>query len=239
MKESFICRNQNGSSVLLLVVITAIATFIVMTNMQTQAVDSYRLLKVGRLIKQDGKALRSEINLVLNSQEGCKSNLLNSVITTTTSLPLSQMVYGDGTGNPVNVLIKPSDSVFKKYGKKVIKDIFLEPHPDKFGTDSAGVHLTLLKVTFDDERKIWVPVYVTTDGSGRILACHSTNMVDTDANGAERTIEEKYCSSGPNQTSQWKNKDCMECLAGSVSFYYCVVCKRKGKTYDLANGTCS
>jgi hypothetical protein len=232
--------NQQGSSVLLCLVVAGLGMFFVMTSLQSQADQSYKVFKIGRLIKQDAKALRSTLSLILYSPNGCKANLGNLIIEPDSSVGISQIHYGDGAGGAGDLFLDISSTTKNRYGKKVITRMNLSAHPTKFGAAGAGNHLTLLNVLFDDDRQIKIPIYVTTDASGKISICHATNFIDSDPTGAERTLEEKYCSSSttPNQTSSWKTGDCMDCLAGSDPFYYCVTCKKQGGVYDPSTHTC-
>jgi hypothetical protein len=239
MKQNTVLHNENGSTVLLLLLVAGVATFLVLANLQSQADHSFQIFKVSRTIKQDGKFLDSTIHLLMHAPPACQSNLANTIIKTTTTASLTKLNYGDGAGHPVNTFLNLLDPNKRHFGKKTVTSIVLAPHPTKFGADAAGVHLTVMNLTFDDGATLRVPIYVTTDAGGRILTCHATSFLDTDATGVERTLDEKLCSSGPNQTANWKTGDCIECVGGSGSLFYCIDCKNKGKIYDPAAQTCT
>lgn len=232
--------NQKGSSVLLVLVVAGLCMFLVMTSLQSQAEQSYRVFKVSRLLKQDAKALYSTLNFILNAPSGCQANFAGSTIAPTRILEVPIIYYGDGAGGAGEVFLNTSSSTKNRFGKEIVTQMSLAAHPTKFGVAGAGKHLTLLNIQFKAGRQMNIPIYVTTDGLGKILACHSTQFLDADATGVERTLEERYCTSPstPNQTSNWKPVDCMDCLTGSDPVYYCVMCKKKGKVYDPATQTC-
>jgi hypothetical protein len=240
IKQSFIGANQRGSSVLLILAVAGLSMFLVMTSLQSQADQSYKLFKVDRLIKQDAKAIHSTLNLVLNVTSGCRSNFKGVTVTENSTLGISQIYYGDGAGGHGDVFLDLSSPTQNRFGKKTVTRMNLTPHPTKFGATGTGNHLALFNLFFDDGRQMHLPIYVTTDATGIVQNCHATNFLDSDDAGVERTLEEKYCTtpSTPNLTSHWKTGDCMDCLAGSDPFYYCVTCKKKGSVYDPATQAC-
>lgn len=211
------------------------------TYIQNQADASYRILKAQRLHKQDLKSLKVQLNFILNNRAGCLANFGSHSVTGNGKVSIASLNFGDGTGQPGDLFLSPTSPTRKMYGRKTLKNIELEPHAFKFGPPGAGPHLTVLKLQFDDLKSVSIPMYVNTTASGQITSCHSTSFIDLDPVGFERTIEEKYCqdSATPEQTTNWKTGDCMDCLTGSAPFFMCVFCKNKGMTYDSSAQTCT
>lgn len=222
----------------------------------SQAEFSLARLKLARTKKNDMLSLKYEVNFVLGSRAGCLANLKPFSIGPTNidnnAVLLTTIDFGNISGTTINPLICLTDPMKSLYGRVPVKKISLAAHPTKFGGGGAGTHLTILELemgrvgnsdeldnrTLPFNRFIKVPVYVTTDASGAIQSCHSTQYASKDALGNDITLEEKLCNDTVvGKTANWP-EDCLSCLDDGSGYRLCIQCKGLGKKYDPSVKTC-
>jgi hypothetical protein len=250
-------RDERGIGLIVLIMIFGLCTLLAVGNAVSQSEFSFAHLKVTRTKKNEMQNLKYELNFILGNVPGCTPNFSTIKIvaanTSLNSVPILTISSGDTSGKNLKPLISFSAGSSPIYGRLPIKRIGLFASPDatKFA-NGASTKLAMLDVMLgkvgnadyvDNKTLIFnhefqIPMYVTTDASGLIKSCHTTQFGEKDAAGNPQTIEEKLCNDATTgKTANWP-EDCLACLNDTIPYHLCLPCKQLGKTYDTATKTC-
>jgi hypothetical protein len=235
--------SEGGFSALLTILIVAFCAMAMGTALLQENQSSLVNLKVRRTLTTEFNDLVAELNVVLSSYDACKSGLIAASLPQTLKDAVAASVnYPDG---------RPLASPGGKYYRLAIDNVQLLLNQD---ADISGLaagrpydlYTLLLTVSFSGasgartQHTKKIPLWIYRDGSGTVLACHSTGIFKYPSNPA--TVPPSFIATSIEQHSCLSASDfnqCMDCQTNGSPYSWCTMCRSIGKNYDPVTQACS